>query len=82
METTKPIVGQSELILICLVIVGLLAIVARRIRVPYPILLTISGVLLGLIPTLPVIHLAPELESEGLVERTASGRVGDAVHRV
>ena len=61
MDTTKPIVGQSELILICLVIVGLLAIVARRIRVPYPILLTIGGVLLGLIPALPVIHLAPEL---------------------
>ena len=61
METTKPIVGHSELILICLVIVGLLAIVARRIRVPHPILLTIGGVLLGLIPALPVIHLAPEL---------------------
>src|SRR5437763_9774892 len=61
LETTKAIVGQSELILICLVIVGLLAIVARRIRVPYPILLTIGGVLLGLIPALPVIHLAPEL---------------------
>ena len=61
MDTTKPIVGQSELILICLVIVGLLAIVARRIRIPYPILLTIGGVLLGLIPALPVIHLAPEL---------------------
>jgi monovalent cation/hydrogen antiporter len=61
LDTTKPIVGQSELILICLVIVGLLAIVARRIRVPHPILLTIGGVLLGLIPALPVIHLAPEL---------------------
>src|SRR5436305_10212387 len=54
-------VDKTELILICLVIVGLLAIVARKIRVPYPILLTIGGVLLGLIPALPVIHLAPEL---------------------
>jgi CPA1 family monovalent cation:H+ antiporter len=54
-------VGKTELILICLVAVALLAIVARRIRIPYPILLTIGGVVLALIPGLPVIHLEPEL---------------------
>src|SRR5881397_3777199 len=54
-------VGKTELILICLVGVGLLAIVARRIRVPYPILLTIGGVVLALIPGLPAIHLEPKL---------------------
>src|SRR5436853_893910 len=54
-------VGKTELILICLVVVGLLAIVARRIRVPYPILLTVGGVILALIPGLPAIHLEPEL---------------------
>jgi CPA1 family monovalent cation:H+ antiporter len=43
-------VGKTELILICLVAVALLAIVARRIRIPYPILLTIGGVVLALIP--------------------------------
>src|SRR5207249_4472509 len=37
-------VDKTELILICLVAVALLAIVARKIRVPYPILLTIGGV--------------------------------------
>src|SRR5438270_395854 len=43
-------VGKTELFLICLVAVALLAIVARKIRVPYPILLTIGGVGLALFP--------------------------------
>src|SRR5229473_1014639 len=53
--------GKTELILICLVVVALLAIVARKIRVPYPILLTCGGVLLALVPGLPAIHLEPQL---------------------
>lgn len=52
---------KTELILICLVIVALLAIVARKIRVPYPILLTIGGVGLALIPGLPEFQLDPNL---------------------
>src|SRR5437667_8004023 len=54
-------VDKTELILICLVAVALLAIVARKIRIPYPILLTIGGVVLALIPGLPAIHLDPQL---------------------
>jgi Na+/H+ antiporter len=54
-------VEETELILICLVAVALLAIVARKIRVPYPILLTIGGVVLALIPGLPAIRLEPKL---------------------
>jgi monovalent cation/hydrogen antiporter len=54
-------VEKTELILICLVAVALLAIVARKIRIPYPILLTIGGVALALVPGLPAIHLDPEL---------------------
>src|SRR6267154_3984242 len=54
-------VGKTELILICLVAVALLAIVARKIRIPYPILLTIGGVVLALVPGLPAIHLDPQL---------------------
>jgi len=53
--------GKTELIFIGLVTIGLLAILARRIRVPYPILLTIGGVVLALIPGLPIIHLEPEM---------------------
>ncbi|HEX3618886.1 MAG TPA: cation:proton antiporter, partial [Candidatus Udaeobacter sp.] len=52
---------ETELILICLVAVALLSIVAAKIRVPYPILLTIGGVILALIPGLPAIHLEPKL---------------------
>lgn len=54
-------VGTTELILICLVAVALLAIVARKLRIPYPILLTIGGGALALVPGLPEIHLEPEL---------------------
>jgi len=55
------IVDKTELILICLVAVALLAIVARKIRVPYPILLTVGGGVLALVPGLPAIHLDPQL---------------------
>src|SRR6266516_5738301 len=54
-------VDKTELILICLVAVALLAIVARKIRIPYPILLTIGGVVLALVPGLPAIQLDPQL---------------------
>src|SRR5215471_3753265 len=55
------VVGKAELILICLVAVALLALVARKIRVPYPILLVCGGVLLALVPGLPPIQLEPQL---------------------
>ena len=54
-------VDTTELILLCLVAVALLAIVARKISVPYPILLTVAGGGLALVPGLPVIHLEPKL---------------------
>jgi CPA1 family monovalent cation:H+ antiporter len=54
-------VGITELILLCLVAVALLAIVARRMRIPYPILLTIGGGILAFVPGLPAIHLDPAL---------------------
>ena len=55
------VIGKVELILICLVAVALLALVARKIHVPYPILLTCGGVLLALVPGLPAIQLEPQL---------------------
>jgi monovalent cation/hydrogen antiporter len=55
------VVGKAELILICLVAVALVALVARKIRVPYPILLICGGVLLALVPGLPAIQLEPKL---------------------
>src|ERR1700726_4075945 len=54
-------VDKTELVLICLVAVALLAIVARKTQVPYPILLTVGGGVLALVPALPAIHLDPQL---------------------
>ena len=67
-------VGKTELILICLVAVALLAIVARKIRVPYPILLTIGGVGLALVPGLPAIQLDPQLVFNLISSATALSR--------
>jgi Na+/H+ antiporter len=57
----QSVIGKTELILIGFVAVALLALLARKIRVPYPILLTIGGVSLALIPGLPTIRLEPDL---------------------
>ena len=54
-------VGKTEFILICLVAVGLLALAAQKIRIPYPILLTAGGLVLALVPGVPTIHLDPQL---------------------
>ena len=53
---------EAELLLLGLMIavVGL-SILARVIRVPYPILLVLGGLVLGFVPGMPTIGLAPEL---------------------
>ena len=53
-------VGKTEFILSCLVAVGLLALAARKIRIPYPILLTVGGLVLALVPGVPAIRLEPD----------------------
>jgi CPA1 family monovalent cation:H+ antiporter len=50
-----------ELLLGVLLLVALLTVVAGRIGVPYPILMTMGGLLLGLVPNLPRLELAPDL---------------------
>ncbi|HEY8771996.1 MAG TPA: Na+/H+ antiporter [Candidatus Limnocylindria bacterium] len=50
-----------ELVLALLVLVALLTVAARRIGVPYPILMTLGGLALGLLPGLPRVGLAPDL---------------------
>lgn len=60
-DEALPSRPMEELILICLVVVALLALAARKIRVPYPILLTLGGVALALIPGLPAVRLEPQL---------------------
>src|SRR5688572_30320804 len=50
-----------ELTLGLLVAVAVLATVARMIRVPYPILLVLGGMLMALSPDVPDVVLAPDL---------------------
>lgn len=52
---------ELELILFLLVAVALLALLARRLGVPYPIVLVVGGLALGVVPGLPRVELAPEV---------------------
>ena len=44
-----------------MIAVVVLALLARRLHIPYPIFFVIGGTLIGFIPGLPQLHLAPEL---------------------
>jgi CPA1 family monovalent cation:H+ antiporter len=50
-----------ELVLGLLVAVACLALIARKLPVPYPILLLVGGLALALVPGLPAVRLDPEL---------------------
>jgi monovalent cation/hydrogen antiporter len=50
-----------ELMLVLLGAVAALVLLARKLQVPYPILLVVGGLGLGLIPGLPRVELDPEL---------------------
>ncbi len=50
-----------ELVLGLLVAVAALVTVARRLDIPYPILLVVGGLVLGFIPRLPQVELSPDL---------------------
>jgi Na+/H+ antiporter len=53
-------VPDVAVVLGLLVAIALLAIVARRLHVPYPIMLVLGGLLIALIPGLPRVALAPD----------------------
>ena len=50
-----------SLILVLLFAVALLAVASRRIGIPYPILMVVAGLGLGLVPGLPRVELEPDL---------------------
>ncbi len=52
---------QLETVILLLIAVLALTAVARKLVIPYPILLVIGGLVLGLIPGLPALHLDPDL---------------------
>jgi CPA1 family monovalent cation:H+ antiporter len=51
----------AELLLALLVVVALLVTISRRIRVPYPVLLLLGGLVVGLVPGIPRLELDPEI---------------------
>jgi Na+/H+ antiporter len=53
--------GVAEIFVGLLIAVAVLALVARRLTIPYPILFVMGGLLIGLIPRLPKVRLDPEL---------------------
>jgi CPA1 family monovalent cation:H+ antiporter len=53
--------GTIELVVGLMLAVAALALLARKFQIPYPILFVIGGLLLGLVPKLPPLHLEPEL---------------------
>ena len=58
--TGAPI-GAIEAVLLLLLAATALAILARRVGIPYPILLVLGGLLIGFVPGLPRIELEPDL---------------------
>jgi CPA1 family monovalent cation:H+ antiporter len=52
--------GIAEIFVGLLMAVAVLALLARKLTIPYPILLVIGGLLLGLIPELPKVRLEPD----------------------
>jgi Na+/H+ antiporter len=54
-------VEKIQILLILLGIIGVLAVVAERIRFPFPVLLVMAGLLIGFAPNLPEAKLDPEL---------------------
>lgn len=53
--------GIVEIFVGMLLVVAVLALLARKIHIPYPILFVIGGLSLGFIPGIPRVHLNPEL---------------------
>jgi CPA1 family monovalent cation:H+ antiporter len=53
--------GAIEAVLILLIAATVLALLARRVGIPYPILLVLGGLGLGFLPGLPTIELEPDL---------------------
>jgi monovalent cation/hydrogen antiporter len=53
--------GIEPLLLALMLAVAGLSILARLVRVPYPILLVLGGLVLGFVPGMPAVELPPEL---------------------
>jgi Na+/H+ antiporter len=55
------LMNQAEVICTLLIVVAALAILAKQVALPYPVLLVIGGLALGFVPGLPAVQLEPEI---------------------
>jgi monovalent cation/hydrogen antiporter len=53
--------NQAEIICTLLIVVAALAILAKKVELPYPVLLVIGGLALGFVPGLPAMQLEPDV---------------------
>src|ERR1700737_2563619 len=53
--------NQAEVLCTLLIVVAALAILAKKIGLPYPVLLVVGGLALGFFPGLPAVELEPEM---------------------
>ena len=53
--------AEIEFLIVLLGVVALLALLARAVRVPYPIFLVLGGLAIGFVPGIPEISLPPEV---------------------
>src|SRR5213083_2804076 len=51
---------QAEIIVLLLTAVGVLAVLAHNITLPYPIVLVLGGLALSFVPRLPAVNLNPD----------------------
>src|SRR6266478_3456396 len=52
---------QAEIIVLLLTVVGVLAVLAHKIALPYPIVLVVGGLALSFVPRLPAVNLNPDV---------------------
>ena len=61
MADSLPLEGLQTLFLFLLILVAMFAAIAGRLKVPYPILLVIAGLVISFLPHVPRIPLSPDL---------------------
>src|SRR6516164_10946545 len=53
--------NKAEIICTLLIVVAALAMLAKKVALPYPVLLVIGGLALGFVPGLPAVQLEPDM---------------------
>src|SRR5205085_4925541 len=56
---TSSLVDQVRFLILLLIVTLIVALLSRRLRVPYTLLLVIAGLVVGLLPFLPHEHIDP-----------------------